>query len=61
MNIIVLVKQVPDTETRIKVQPGSTDIVREGVSYLLNPYDEFAVEEALKIKEAKGGEVVVIT
>lgn len=61
MNIIVLVKQVPDTETRIKVQPGSTDIVREGISYLLNPYDEFAVEEALKIKEAKGGEVVVIT
>jgi electron transfer flavoprotein beta subunit len=61
LNIIVLVKQVPDTETRIKVKPGATDIDREGVNMVLNPYDEFAVEEALKIKEAKGGSVVVLT
>jgi len=61
LNIIVLVKQVPDTETRIKVKPGSADIEREGVNMVLNPYDEFAVEEAIRIKEAKGGSVVVIT
>ncbi|HOO56011.1 MAG TPA: electron transfer flavoprotein subunit beta/FixA family protein [bacterium] len=61
MNIIALVKQVPDTETRIKVQPGAKDIDREGVNFVLNPYDEFAVEESLKIKEAQGGNVVIMT
>ncbi|HOX28888.1 MAG TPA: electron transfer flavoprotein subunit beta/FixA family protein [bacterium] len=61
MNIIVLVKQVPDTETRIKLKAGSTDIDREGINMVLNPYDEFAVEEAIKIKEAGGGSVVIIT
>lgn len=61
MNTIVLVKQVPDTETKVKVKPGTTDIDREGVNNVLNPYDEFAVEEAIKIKEAQGGEVIIIT
>jgi electron transfer flavoprotein beta subunit len=61
LNIIVLVKQVPDTETKIKVKPGSADIEREGVNMVLNPYDEFGVEEALKIKESKGGSVVIVT
>ncbi|MFA6451289.1 MAG: electron transfer flavoprotein subunit beta/FixA family protein [bacterium] len=61
MNIIALVKQVPDTETRIKIKAGTTEIEREGVNMVLNPYDEFGVEEALKIKESKGGSVVVIT
>lgn len=61
MNIIVLLKQVPDTETRIKVKPGATDIEREGVNLVMNPYDEYAVEEAIRIKEAKGGSVVIIT
>ncbi|MEW5947442.1 MAG: electron transfer flavoprotein subunit beta/FixA family protein [bacterium] len=60
MNVIVLVKQVPDTEARIKVKPGELDIDREGLNYVLNPYDEFAVEEALRIKEKSGGEVVVV-
>jgi len=61
LNIICLVKQVPDTEAKIKVKPEIKDIDREGLNMVLNPYDEFAVEEALKIKEAKGGSVVVIT
>lgn len=61
MNTIVLIKQVPDTETRVKVKPGAKDIDREGVNHVLNPYDEFAVEEAIKIKESKGGEVVILT
>jgi electron transfer flavoprotein beta subunit len=61
LNIIALVKQVPDTETRIKIKAGTTEIEREGVNMVLNPYDEFGVEEALKIKESKGGSVVVIT
>jgi electron transfer flavoprotein beta subunit len=61
LNIIALVKQVPDTETRIKIKAGTTEIEREGVNMVLNPYDEFGVEEALKIKESKGGAVVVVT
>jgi len=61
LNTIVLIKQVPDTETKVKVKPGATDIDREGVNNVLNPYDEFAVEEAIKIKEAQGGEVTIVT
>ena len=62
MNIIVLLKQVPDTETKIQVKPGETAISTDGVTYVINPYDEFAIEEALKIKEAKGeGEVTLLS
>lgn len=51
MNILVCIKQVPDTETKIKVSGSSIDT--SGIKWVLNPYDEFAVEEALKIKAAK--------
>jgi electron transfer flavoprotein beta subunit len=60
VKIIVLVKQVPDTETKIKVKPGEKDIDREGVNMVVNPYDEFAIEEALRIKEKNAGSEVVI-
>jgi electron transfer flavoprotein beta subunit len=60
MNIIVCVKHVPDTESKIKIAGDSTSYETAGLEYIVNPYDEFAVEEALKIKEAKGGEVTVI-
>ena len=60
MNILVLLKQVPDTEAKIKVKPGELDIDREGINLVVNPYDEFAVEEALRIKEKLGGEVVIV-
>lgn len=61
MKIIVLVKQVPDTETKVQVKPGETSISTDGVTYVINPYDEFAIEEALKTKEAKGGDVTLIS
>ena len=61
MKIIVCVKQVPDTTTRIRVAPDGVGIVDSDVSWIVAPYDEFAVEEALKIKEAKGGEVVLVS
>ncbi len=61
MKIIVLMKQVPDTETKIQVKPGETAISTDGVTFVINPYDEFAIEEALRIKEAKGGDVTLIT
>jgi electron transfer flavoprotein beta subunit len=61
MKIIVLMKQVPDTETKIQIKPGEKGISTDGVTFVINPYDEFAIEEALRIKEAKGGEVTLIT
>ena len=59
MNIAVCVKQVIDTEAKAKLDPDSWRLDRS-VTCVLNPYDEYAVEEALRIKEAHGGEVVVV-
>ena len=59
MNIAVCVKQVIDTEAESKLDPSTWRLDR-GVTCILNPYDEYAVEEALRIKEAHGGEVVVV-
>ncbi len=62
MNIAVCVKRVPDTETRIKVDADGKSIDESGVKFVLNPYDEYAVEEALKLKEQAGtGEVVAVS
>ena len=61
MNILVCVKHVPDTETAVKIGSDGKSIQTQDVNFILNPYDEFAVEEALKIKEAQGGEVTLIT
>jgi electron transfer flavoprotein beta subunit len=62
MKIVVCVSHVPDTATRIKVGSDGKTIDSAGVTYIINPYDEYAVEEALKTKEKLGsGEVVVIT
>ncbi len=62
MKIVVCVKQVPDTETRVKIAASGKEISEPDVAnWILSPYDEFAVEEALKLKEAKGGEVVLVT
>ena len=61
MNIAVCVKQVPDTETKVKIS-GDKKWIEEGeINYILNPYDEFAVEEALKIVESHGGTVTIIS
>jgi electron transfer flavoprotein beta subunit len=59
MNILVLVKQTFDTEEKIVIQNGQ--ISEENVEFILNPYDEYAVEEAVKIKEDSGAEVTVLT
>jgi len=59
MNIAVCVKQVIDTEAVKKLDPTSWRVDRS-VASVLNPYDEFAVEEALRIKEAHGGEVIAV-
>ena len=61
MKIAVCIKRVPDTETRIKIAAGGKALDEAGVKYVLNPYDEYAVEEALRRKEQAGaGEVVIV-
>ena len=60
MKIAVCVKQVPDT-TDVKINPETNTLVREGVQSITNPFDEFAVEEALLTKEKYGGEIHVIS
>lgn len=61
MNIIACVKQVPDTETLIKVKPDGSGIDETGIKWVMNPYDEFGVEEALRLKEKQGGEVTIVS
>jgi electron transfer flavoprotein beta subunit len=62
MNIFVLVKQVPDTETKIRPNAAGTGIETDGIKWIISPYDEFAIEEALKTKERlKEGTVNVLT
>src|SRR5437016_2806859 len=61
MNIIVCVSQVPDTTTRINVAAGGLSMDPAGVKFILNPYDEFAVEEALRLRDKHKGEVTVIS
>lgn len=61
MNIFVFVKRVPDTESKIKINHETNRVVEEGLNFVVSPYDEYAVEEALRIKEAKGGQVTVFS
>ena len=61
MRIAVCIKRVADSETRVKIGPDGKSLDEAGVKFVLNPYDEFAVEEALRRKEAAGaGEVTII-
>ena len=61
MKILVCVKQVPDTETRVRIAPDGAAIVESDINWVVSPYDEFAIEEALRLREAKGGEVVLLS
>lgn len=62
MKIAVCVSNVPDTATRIKIGSDGKSIDPAGVTFIINPYDEYAIEEALKTKEKLGeGEVVILT
>jgi len=60
VKIAVCIKRVPDTETRIKIGADGKSIDESGVKFILNPFDEYAVEEALRLQEQAGGEVVVV-
>ena len=60
MNVIVCVKQVPGTN-EVKINKETNTIIREGVEAILNPFDAYAVEEGLRIKDKTGGKVTVIS
>lgn len=60
MHIVVCIKQVPDS-AQIRVHPVTNTIMRQGVPTIINPYDLFALEQALRLRDAHGGEVTVVT
>ncbi len=60
MKVIVCIKQVPDT-TNVRINPETNTLVREGVASIVNPFDVYAIEEAIRIREKHGGTVTVIT
>jgi electron transfer flavoprotein beta subunit len=61
MNIVVLVKQVPDTESERKLVPGAGTLDRAAADGVINELDEYAIEEGLRIAEAHGGEVTILS
>ena len=60
MNIVVCIKQVPET-TDVKIDPETNTLIREGVSSIINPFDAYAIEEGIRLKEKFGGKVTVLT
>ncbi|AYO29589.1 electron transfer flavoprotein subunit beta/FixA family protein [Biomaibacter acetigenes] len=61
MKIVVCIKQVPSTEARVQMDPIKGTLIREGVESVVNPFDEYAIEEGIRLKERYGGEVTVIS
>ena len=60
MNIIVCIKQVPET-TEVRINPETNTLIREGVKAIINPFDMYAIEESVRLKEKFGGKVIVLT
>ncbi len=60
MHFIVCIKQVPDT-TDVKINPETNTLMREGVASIINPFDMYAIEEAIRLKERMGGKVTAVT
>ncbi len=61
MKIVVCINHLPDTETKVRIGPDGKSIERSGVNYILNPYDEFAIEASLRLKEERGGETIAMS
>lgn len=57
----MFVKRVPDTESKIKIDREKKEVIEEGLNFIISPYDEYAVEEALRLKEARGGKVTAVS
>jgi electron transfer flavoprotein beta subunit len=60
MNIVVCLKQVPGT-TEVKIDPQTNTLIRQGIENIINPFDTYAIEEGVRLKEKDGGRVTVIT
>ena len=60
MNIVVCLKQVPGT-TEVKIDPQTNTLIRQGIENIINPFDTYAIEEAVRLKEKQGGKVTVVT
>lgn len=60
MKIFVCIKQVPDTESKIKLGPDASAIDPNGIKWVINPYDEYAIEEAVKLRDANVGAQVYV-
>lgn len=60
MHVVVCMKQVPDT-TNVRINPKTNTLMREGVESIINPFDEYALEEALKLKDSCGARVTVVS
>ena len=62
MKVVVLLKVVPDTETRFDINSEGTDVVYDDrIQWIISPYDEYALEEAIRTKESLGGSVTIVT
>jgi electron transfer flavoprotein beta subunit len=61
LNSVVCISQVPDTESRIKIAADGRKIDEAGIKYIVSPFDEYALEEAIRLKESKGGDVTVLS
>lgn len=60
MNIIVCIKQVPDT-TNVRINPETNTLIREGVASIINPFDMYAIEEGIRLKERLGAKAICLT
>ncbi|HPP36952.1 MAG TPA: electron transfer flavoprotein subunit beta, partial [Thermosynergistes sp.] len=61
MRIVVCIKQVPSTEAKVQMDPVKGTLIREGVESVVNPFDEYAIEEGVRLKERYGGEVIAVS
>lgn len=60
MNIVVCIKQVPNT-TQVRINPETNTLIREGVESIINPFDMYAIEEGVRLREKLGGKVTVVS
>jgi len=60
MNIVVCLKQVPGT-TEVKIDPQTNTLIRQGIQNIINPFDTYALEEGVRLRERYGGKVTVIS
>lgn len=61
MKSVVCIKRVPDTAAEVKIGPDGKSIETSGVEFIINPYDEYALESAVRLKEATGGEITILS